>query len=256
MAEIDDIKEQVAVANRVLAELGLATGVTASLGHASMRVPSEPDKFVVKGRGYETDALATMRPEEMVVCDLEGYKIGGPDGVYQCHEVKIHSCILKTRPQVQSVVHIHPRFTILMSVLKKTLLPMCQEGIALVQHPLPVYPQTKIITTDEEGMQVANMLGDGKAMLLYGHGAITTGTALADSVQSMLQLEEQARMNYYAYCAVGPEYPSIPAELVEETINMMGGVHDLPHFHNLPPDWRPRRSAVFDYYAQLVSRDL
>lgn len=184
MTELDIVKRQVAIANRALSELGLATGVTASLGHASMRVPSEPDKFVVKGRGYESDALATMRPEEMVVCDLEGYKIGGPEGVYKCHEIKIHSCIFKTQPQVQSVVHIHPRYTIRMSVLKKTLLPMCQEGIALVQHPLPVYPQTKIITTDEEGMQVAGMLGDGKAMLLFGHGAITAGTSLADSIQS------------------------------------------------------------------------
>ena len=37
---LDDVKYQVAVANRILAELGFATGVLASLGHASMRVPS------------------------------------------------------------------------------------------------------------------------------------------------------------------------------------------------------------------------
>ena len=30
---------------------------------------------------------------------------------------KIHSCIYKTRPDVQSVVHVHPRFIVLMSVL-------------------------------------------------------------------------------------------------------------------------------------------
>ena len=32
------------------------------------------------------------------------------------------------------------------------------------------------------------------------------------SVTAMLQLEEQARMNYYAYCAMGREHPSIPEE--------------------------------------------
>ena len=47
MAEIDDVRYEVAVANRVLSEVGLATGVLASLGHASLRVPEEPDKFVV-----------------------------------------------------------------------------------------------------------------------------------------------------------------------------------------------------------------
>ena len=49
MAEIDEVKEQVAIGNRILAELGLATGITASLGHASMRLPSDPEHFVVQG---------------------------------------------------------------------------------------------------------------------------------------------------------------------------------------------------------------
>jgi hypothetical protein len=37
-----DVEYQVAVANRVLWALGLATGVTASLGHASLRAPEHP----------------------------------------------------------------------------------------------------------------------------------------------------------------------------------------------------------------------
>src|SRR5690349_25156687 len=111
---LDDVKYQVAVANRILAELGFATGVLASLGHASMRTPAG-DGFAVKGRGYNIDALAAMQPEDMVVCDLEGNKVDGPPGSTQCFEVKMHSCIYKTRPDVQAVVHLHPRFTVLMS---------------------------------------------------------------------------------------------------------------------------------------------
>ena len=37
-----------------------------------MRIPGEPDKFLVKGRGYKMDALPAMRPEEMILCDLDG----------------------------------------------------------------------------------------------------------------------------------------------------------------------------------------
>jgi ribulose-5-phosphate 4-epimerase/fuculose-1-phosphate aldolase len=80
MVEIDDVQYEVAVANRVLAEVGLTTGVLASLGHASLRVPGEPDKFVVKVRGYAIDALALMQPKDMVTCDLEGYWIDSPPG--------------------------------------------------------------------------------------------------------------------------------------------------------------------------------
>src|SRR5262245_20357803 len=137
--ELEEIKLQVAQANRVLADVGLATGVTASLGHASMRLPSQPDRFAVKGRQYALDALAVMRAEDMVVCDTEGFLVDAPPGITQCSEVKIHSCIYKTRPDVQSVVHVHPRFIVLMSVLGITLAPIFQEGIHLVVQRLPVY---------------------------------------------------------------------------------------------------------------------
>ena len=119
--DLEDVKREVATANRVLANLGLATGVTAALGHASMRVPSEPNHFFVKGREYEFDALAIMEPDDMVMCDTEGFLIAGRPGLTQCSEVKIHACIYKTHPQVQSVVHVHPRYIILMSVLTGSL---------------------------------------------------------------------------------------------------------------------------------------
>src|SRR5438270_10435040 len=90
-----DVKREVAIANRVLWAVGLCTGVTASLGHASLRLPDRPDRFLVKGRGYKMDALAAMRPEDMITCDLEGNFIDGPPGSTQCFEVKMHSWIYK-----------------------------------------------------------------------------------------------------------------------------------------------------------------
>ncbi len=257
-SELGAVKRQVAVANRVLAETGLATGVLASLGHASMRLPSEPDKFVVKGRGYAVDALAAMRPEDMVVCDIEGNYLSGPPGSSQCYEVKMHSCIYKTHPGVQSVVHVHPRYVVVMSVLGVPLVPMCIEGIQLVRHSLPIYPHVKTVQSDEEGMEVALLLGDSKAIILQGHGAATTGATLGESVMNMLQLEEQAKMNWYAYCAAGPGHPSIPAHLIDEIANRPS-VSELPHFKEVLRGRRtgsPGTEGVWGYYAEQVSRDL
>ena len=78
MADIDDVKREVAIANRILSHVGLAAGVLVSLGHASFRVPSDPGLFIVKGRGYDIDALPLMQPADMIVCDLEGRKVDGP----------------------------------------------------------------------------------------------------------------------------------------------------------------------------------
>jgi ribulose-5-phosphate 4-epimerase/fuculose-1-phosphate aldolase len=253
-SNLEDVKREVATANRVLANLGLAVGVTAALGHASMRVPAEPNHFFVKGREYEFDALAIMEPEDMVMCDTEGFLIAGRPGLTQCSEVKIHACIYKTHPQVQAVVHVHPRYTILMSILTGSLKPMCQEGAALVRHTLPIYPHIKTIQSDAEGMEVANLLGDHRAMLLLGHGAVTTGSSLSEAVMGMAQLEEQARMNYLAYCAEGKGYTYLSNDLIDEMSNRTP-LYEQPHFKEVLSGRAPQRDGIWNYQKRAASRN-
>jgi ribulose-5-phosphate 4-epimerase/fuculose-1-phosphate aldolase len=256
--ELDEVRTEVAVGNRVLAQLGLATGLRASLGHASMRLPSDPTKFVVKGRGYRMDILSRMRPEEMVTCDLEGNWVDGPPGSLQCGEVKIHSCIYKARPDIKSVVHVHPKFTVLMSVLGKPWRPLAQEGVGLFQKQPPVYPRTKVVTTEDEGQQVAKLLGDGRFVLLLGHGAVTTGNSIEQSVTMMGQLEHQAEYNYMAYAAAGRDHPYIPDELVKELLDaQVRGGYPEPHFAKRVAEVGPPRfTGIWRYYEELVSGDL
>jgi ribulose-5-phosphate 4-epimerase/fuculose-1-phosphate aldolase len=256
MAEIDDIKYEVAVANRILAAMGLASGVLASLGHTSMRVPSDHDKFVVKGRGYALDALSEMRPEDMIVCDREGHKIGGPPGTTQCFEVKMHSCIYKARPDVLSVTHVHPRFVVLMTTLRQRLRPMCQEGIEIVRPELPMYDHVKTIQSEAEGQEVATLLGNHRAILFRGHGAATTGKSPEESVMTMLQLEEQARFNYYAFSAMGADHPYIEDDRINEMTDRPK-LSELPQFAELLKDAGPPRvGGVWQYYTKVVSKDL
>lgn len=254
---LTDVKYKVAVANRVLSAMGLAAGHRLSLGHASMRVPDDPTKFVVKGRGYKMDALPAMRPEDMILCDLEGNMLDGPPGSTQCFEVKIHSCVYKLNPEVNAVVHVHPTFVVLMSVLGYPIRPMAQEGVQLVAQPLPVYPHTRTIQTDEEGMDHAQQMGKHKAILLQGHGATTRGADLEEAVMNMLHLEEQAKMNYYALSAVGPNYRYIPDELIAEMSNRTP-LAELPHFREpiARAKGQPRVGGVWQYYTDLVSKDL
>jgi len=253
-SDLEDVKREVATANRVLANLGLADGVTAALGHASMRVPSEPHRFFVKGREYEFDALAIMEPDDMVLCDTEGFLIAGRTGLTQCSEVKIHACIYKTHPQVQAIVHVHPRYTILMSVLTGSLKPMRQEGAQLVRHALPIYPHVKTIQSDAEGMEVANLLGDSRAMLLRGHGAVTTGENLSEAVMGMAQLEEQAQMNYLAYCAEGKGYTYLTDDLLDEMLNRTP-LYEQPHFKDVLKGRAAQRDGIWNYQKRAALRN-
>ena len=248
----DEVREQVAEANRVLANVGLAAGAIAGHGHASMRVPKAPDRFVMKNRGSAVDVLAKARAEDMVVCDLEGFTVEREGDMTPAFEVKMHACIYKTHPEVQCIVHTHARFVAVLSVLQHTIVPMCQEGIPLVRRPLPVYPHVAPVITDAEGMELASLLGESKAILLEGHGATTVGSSLEETVMAMINLEEQAKMNWYALVAAGPGHRRIPEANLDELSNLQT-VRLQPHFAELlaTPPATPRRNGVYAYYAEL-----
>jgi|SRR5579859_259431 len=213
---LDEVKRDVAVANRVLWATGLCAGITISLGHASRRVPDQPGRFVVKGRDSKMDALAAILPRDMVTCDLEGNLVDGPSGATRCFEVKMHSWMYELYPVVQSVVHVHPRYTVLMSTLGQTLKPMPQEGVELVERPLPMYPHVKTVATDEEGQQVARIIERFKVVPLPGHRATTTVASLEEAVMNMPYFRE----------------PFAPAK------------------------GQPRVGGLWQYYTAEVSRDL
>ena len=251
---LDAAKLEAAIGTRVLHELGLASGIRSSLGHTSRRVPGDPEKFVVKGRGYRVDVLSRMRPEDMVVCDLDGNWLDGPPNSVQCSEIKIHSCILRARPDVVSVTHVHPDYTVLMSVLAGSLRPMAQEGAGIVLDPIKVLPQTKIITSEEEGMEVARLLGESQAVLLLGHGAVTVSTrSVEGSVMTMAHLEHQARLNYLAMCAAGPDHAAIPHDLAAAVSNARP--QEEPHIKQRLANIPGGRSAegIWGYYREVVS---
>jgi len=131
-------------------------------------------------------------------------------------------------------------------------------GVALHDDPealLLGHTDPGLIQSEEEGMEVVRLLGDGSAIILQGHGAVTTGHSLAQSVTAMLQLEEQVRMNYYAYCAMGREHPRIPEELIDEMTNRPP-LHTLSHFQGVLQGRAPQRDSIWNYRVSRVSRDL
>ena len=251
----DNIKREVAIANRALYEVGLASGPLVSLGHISMRVPENPDHFIVKGRGYKMDAIPRMQPEDMVVCDLNGYLVEAPPGAMQCFEIKMHSCMMRDHPEVNSVCHVHPRFAVMMSVLQARLVPMCNEGSQIVRRPLPVWRHNRIVQTDEDGTGVSKLLTDQRAILLLGHGTTTVGDSMEQAFLTTYNLEEQARMNWYAYCAAGPDHPGIPEELLNERNPSRT---ELEHFKESETveGTGPRIGGVWAYYTDLVAQNL
>src|SRR5690606_9844444 len=94
-------------------------------------------------------------------------------------------------------------------------------------------------------------MGDSKAILLLGHGATTVGASMEESFMNMYHLEEQARMNWYAYCAAGPDHPGIPEQLLNEP---PANRADLDHFKESETvlGSGPRVGGVWAYLTDLI----
>ena len=109
-------------------------------------------------------------------------------------------------------------------------------------------------------MGVVNTMGTSPAVLLRGHGAVTAGRSLEEAVMHMLHLEDQARLNWYARCAAGPDYPSIPEADMDEFAEGFRGMREQPHLKG-PLSHGVRSGSdvgggVWVYYTDMVSKDL
>jgi ribulose-5-phosphate 4-epimerase/fuculose-1-phosphate aldolase len=102
-------------------------------------------------------------------------------------------------------------------------------------------------------MEVANLLGDSAAILLRGHGAVTTGRSLAETVMGMAQLEEQAQMNYLAYCAQGKDYIHLQDDVLGEMLNRTP-LYEQPHFKEVLKGREPQRDGTWSYQKKAATR--
>lgn len=223
-----DHREKVATACRILAASGICAGVTAAAGHASVRIPGT-NKILIKGRGYPLEGLEYMRPQDMIVIDLDCNIKSAPKGIAPPGEIKLYTHVYKTRPDVGGIVHAHPRYATVMSVINKPMTVVCHEGAYITSQGVPVYDDMNLISTDETGTDMATLLGSRSALLLKAHGAVTVGKTVEQATVNMIDLEEQAKMNLYCLAAGGPDFPRVSDQEVKAFIEFRREkLHQLP----------------------------
>ena len=175
---------------RQLAARGLIAGRD---GNLSVRLGAE--RVLVTPSGY-IKALVTAA--DMVEVDLAGTprKRGSRKPT---SELDLHLRILRSRPDVQAIVHAHPPaatgFAVAGEEIPGNLLP----ELIFVVGPVPLVP-FGMPGTPELGDRVVPYL-EGKrhnALLLANHGAVTMGSTLDEAWIRMETLEHAARIIWFA----------------------------------------------------------
>jgi L-fuculose-phosphate aldolase len=202
-------------------------------GHVSIRVPGDPTHFYMKPHSFGFDEIT---PENMVVCNLNGEKVGGTGRKHS--EVYIHSEIYKLRPDVNSVIHAHPTYAVAFSATGQNLQPISQPSVAFADG-LPYFNASiDLIRTPALGLGVATALGACKAVLMRNHGVAVVGASVDEATILTIMLENACQIQLAAMAAgVGDTFSS------EE-------VHKLHHDITRPEQY----TINFDYLNRKIKR--
>lgn len=197
-----ELRDQVATLTRIFAMRGLL-GLH---GHISAYEPDRGRIYMCPGMGWDK---ATTRSEDLFVLDPEGKILEG-EGRRVPLEWPIHTALHAARPDVLAVAHLHSPYATAFAVVRREFRPVLLSG-ALFAGGVPIYPEQHLITTPQQGRDVAKLIGDGRAALLRNHGVVVGASGLEELLMVSVLLEDTARAGVEAAALgeldfLGPEH--------------------------------------------------
>lgn len=214
-AEVAELQQQCLVGARILWR-----ELRDVYGHVSRRLP-DGSGFVLKMVRVPS---GPVDPDQVMTLDNDGNVVKGDQAIL---EAPIHSEILKRRPDINSVVHVHPHMATALSTTGKTLYAITHQS-APFEEGLPVF-HGHWITTPELGRDLAACLGDRVGALLKGHGVVVVGGSVQRAVELALYAEQTAKQIMMASMVGVPElFPEdIRRSPVRRSVTSGGGASNL-----------------------------
>jgi L-ribulose-5-phosphate 4-epimerase len=228
MGMLDDLKEQLALACRMLANEGLFD----FSGHISVRHPAAERLLIhphITSR-YE------VRAGDLLEVDLDGRVVAGDERPPS--ELNIHLRIYRARPDVGAVSHLHSRMATIFSIAGRELVAATNYAAFLGNAPIPVYDDPRLVHSADEGDALARALGNGRACLMRAHGSVVVGEGVREAFVASVNLEENA-LRLYQALQIGTPIRYTDAEIRDVAA----------------ANWRDRPlQKIWEYYASRARR--
>jgi L-ribulose-5-phosphate 4-epimerase len=179
---LDHLREQLWQLHLELPKNNLVTWTS---GNISARDP-QSGLVVIKPSGIK---YVDLRPEHMVVVDLEGDIVEGT--LKPSSDTASHLYIYRHRPDVNGIVHTHSRYATAFAALGKPI------PVYLTAHadefgcPIPC-GGFALIGGEEIGQVVIDAIGASPAVLLKNHGVFTVGGNAEAALKAAIMVEDVA----------------------------------------------------------------
>lgn len=192
------LKQQVWEENQKLCTYGL---VTLTWGNVS-GIDRESGLVVIKPSGIP---YAAMKPEDMVVVDLQGNRVEGKWN--PSSDLATHLVLYRTYPEIGGVVHTHSRWATIFSQMGRDIPAL---GTTHADAFYGSVPCTRKLTPqeisgnyeEETGNVIVETFRDRKVMdipsvLVHSHGPFSWGKNPQKAVENAVVLEEVAMMAWH-----------------------------------------------------------
>jgi L-ribulose-5-phosphate 4-epimerase len=213
------LREEVLLANREISRRGLAPHTFGNVSGID-RSGTEP-LVVIKPSGVD---YATMRPEDLVVTDLDGRVVEG--ALRPSSDLDTHTLLYREFPQIGGVVHTHSEFATAWAQAGRPIPCLGTTHADYFHGPVPV---TEPLTEDEvKGAYVRNtgavivrrFRAGGldpvavPGVLVAGHAPFAWGRSALDAVENADVLEYIARLAFRSVL-LGAAEAGLPAYVGE-----------------------------------------
>jgi ribulose-5-phosphate 4-epimerase/fuculose-1-phosphate aldolase len=148
--------------------------------HAAVRVPGEPEYFLVNPFGWLFDEITAS---SLVKVDLDGKIQDG--GKINGSGYTVHGAVLAARDDINCSIHTHTRANVAVASMADGLLP-------LSQHSLQFFERTSYHDYDrhtDEMKRLQQDLGQNWVMMLRNHGVLVAGRDVSEAFQFTQRLE-------------------------------------------------------------------
>ena len=224
---IATLQHEVLAANLELVARGL---VLYTFGNAS-GIDRATNTVVIKPSGVDYDKL---RPEQMVVCSLDGTIASG--SLKPSSDLDTHLHLYREFPTIGAVVHTHSTFATSWAQAGKSIPPYGTTHADYFHGPVPV---TEDLTDDEingdyvlnTGKAITRLFKSGQgidplavpAVLVRGHAPFVWGRTPAEAAHNAIVLENVALMAWNT-SVLNPGCPQVSQALLDRHYHRKHGV--------------------------------
>ncbi|MHC4895272.1 MAG: class II aldolase/adducin family protein [Planctomycetota bacterium] len=182
-----------------LVRSGLVTGAG---GNVSVR---DGDRMWISPSGF---SFEDAEPEHYPCVSVATGEI--LEGEYRpSSEVLMHLYIYRVRPDVEAVIHAHPKLTIALCSSGHDLRPLYADYYVYLGRNVPHVPYVTVTTPELARVVEREFTSeDCYGMVLRNHGTITVGSSVKEAVFRTHAMEEQACIQWHALQVGEPEFLS------------------------------------------------